>query len=127
MSILKRIKDSIEASINNDWNTLNQLEQLDKIDQESQDQYVILFKHSVTCGISSAAKHRLEGDWDTINDGIKFYYLDLLSHRDVSNAIADRYKVTHQSPQIIIIKNGQAIYDTSHHSINVGAINAALG
>lgn len=126
MSILKRIKDSIEAKITNDWEVLDKIDQLDEIKKESFNQATVLFKHSVTCGISSAAKYRLESDWSNINEGIKFYYLDLLSYRPISNAIAQKFDVTHQSPQIIIIKDGQAIHDTSHHSINVADINAAL-
>ncbi len=126
MSILDRIKQSIKADIPAKWHTLDNIASLDTIDQESHKQPIVLFKHSVTCGISSAAKYRLESELDELNENAKFYYLDLLSHRDISNAIASRYGVVHQSPQTIIIKKGNAIYDTSHHSINVKGINDAI-
>ncbi|TNF08335.1 MAG: DUF2847 family protein, partial [Bacillota bacterium] len=45
------------------------------------------------------------------------YFLDLLNHRDVSNEIANRFQVVHQSPQLILIKNGVAVYNASHSEI----------
>ncbi len=86
--------------------------ELEKVDQLLNDKSIILFKHSVTCGISSGAKYRLESDWDGLSHDVHFYYLNLLSHRNISNAIAERYNVAHQSPQILIIRNGHLIYDT---------------
>lgn len=126
MSILKRIKDSVTAGINENWSNLTNISELDKVDQLSNDRPIILFKHSVTCGISSGAKYRLESDWDGLSHDVYFYYLDLLSHRNISNAIAERYNVAHQSPQILIIRNGHSIYDTSHHRISISDINDAL-
>jgi len=108
-----------------DWKVLNNITQLDQIDQASADHPVVLFKHSVTCGISSGAKYRLETDWASFPENAEFYYLDLLAHRPISNEIARRYGVTHQSPQIIVIKDGKAQYDTSHHAINIGSIARA--
>ena len=126
MSILKRIKDSVTAGINEDWSDLTNINELDKVDQLSNDKPVILFKHSVTCGISSGAKYRLESDWNSLSHDVHFYYLDLLSHRNISNAIAKRYNVVHQSPQILIIRNGNSIYDTSHHRISIRDLNDAI-
>jgi bacillithiol system protein YtxJ len=48
---------------------------------------------------------------------IDFYYLDLIKHRDVSNAIASLFQVHHESPQILVIKNGECIYEESHYGI----------
>jgi len=101
------------------WNILNDIQQLDEIDTLSKDRPVVLFKHSTTCGISSGAKYRLETDWDSFPEDAVFYYLDLLSYRPISNEIAERYQVTHQSPQVIIIKDGKAVFNNSHHAINI--------
>lgn len=101
------------------WKNLNSLEQLDEIQKESYEKLVVIFKHSTRCGISLHAKHNLESAWDFKAGDLDFYYLDLLRHRDISNEIAKRYSVIHQSPQIILFKNGSAIFDTSHNAINV--------
>lgn len=102
------------------WNTLNSIEQLALIDAESLTQPIMLFKHSTRCSISSAALARMERGWKDGN--VKPYYLDLIAHRDVSNAIAHKYGVEHQSPQVLLIKNGQAVYNESHMGINADEV-----
>lgn len=56
----------------------------------------------------------------------KFFYLDLLSYREVSNFIADTYNVEHQSPQVLIIKEGKCIYNESHLSINIDSVQSKI-
>lgn len=68
------------------------------------------------------ARYRLQDDWQDALDDTHFYYLDLLAYRSVSNFIADALQVHHESPQIIIIKDGEAIYDVSHLDIQVSDI-----
>ena len=99
------------------WNILQTKEQLDEIIHKSFKTMQVIFKHSVTCGISAMAKDRLEKDWTSDQD-MDFYYLDLLSFRSISNEVADRFGVVHQSPQIILVKDGVAIDKTSHHAIH---------
>ena len=99
------------------WNTLTTIEQLQTIDTESATQPIMLFKHSTRCSISSAALARLERGWKEAS--VKPYYVDLLAYRDLSNAIATKYGIVHQSPQVLVIKNGQAIYNESHMGIDV--------
>lgn len=108
------------------WKTLDSLDQLDQIIKDSYKKPVVLFKHSVTCGISARAKYMLEEDWNISEDDFDFYYLDLLAFRNVSNEIASRFSVQHQSPQIIIIKAGKAIFDMSHHRISAKSLEEAL-
>lgn len=126
MGFLKRLKDSQRSDIPESWTPISKIADLNQVDEASQEKPVMLFKHSVTCGISSGAKYRLESDWENLSLDLPCFYLDLLSHRDVSNAIAERYKVVHQSPQILIISGGKSIYDTSHHNISVGDINSVV-
>lgn len=126
MGFLDRLKASQASTIDN-WSILDSIKQLDAIDELSKTQPVVLFKHSTTCGISAGAKHRLEGDWDAIPEGTAFYYLDLLNHRDISNAIADRYAVRHESPQILVIRDGKSVYNTSHQRINGKVLAGQLG
>ena len=86
---------------------------------------VAIFKHSTRCSISSVAKMRLTSSWD-FDEKLPIYYLDLISFRNISHLIAEQFEVAHESPQLIIIKNGKAIYTASHMEIAVKAIHAAL-
>lgn len=105
---------------------LDKMEQLDTLAAESQSQTVAIFKHSTTCGISHMVKDGLEQSWSLGPNDLKVYYLDLLAHRDISNEVAKRFKVVHQSPQFIILKNGKVSFQASHHSISNGAIERAI-
>ena len=107
------------------WNNLQSVKQLEDIDSASNDGIQMIFKHSTRCSISTMAKSRLEKNWaEKLN--VTPYYLDLIQHRDISLAIADRYNVHHESPQILIIKNGESIHDASHLDISVKEIEDVL-
>ncbi|RED98898.1 bacillithiol system redox-active protein YtxJ [Marinoscillum furvescens] len=109
------------------WNNLDRIEQLEEIDASSETQPVVIFKHSTRCSISGAALNRLERKWDEAEThGTKTYLLDLIAHRDVSNEIASRYGVDHQSPQVLVIQNGSCIYDNSHFGISYDELLAKI-
>ena len=99
------------------WNPLTDVHQLDEIVEISQNQPVVIFKHSTRCSISSMALNRLEREDAPL--GTDFYYLDLLTYRMISSAIAERFQVHHESPQIIVFKNGEVVYDESHMAIQM--------
>ncbi len=126
MGFLDNLRNSQKNNLHSDWKTLDSEAQLDKIIKGSHEKPVMLFKHSTTCGISAGAKDRLESNWDIDPEKMDFYYLDLLNFRSVSNLIAEKLNVIHQSPQVILIKDGKAIYDTSHHAISAEAVSSAL-
>jgi len=100
-----------------EWIALQEPAQLDKIIQDSFEHDQVIFKHSTRCSISVLAKNRL--DKSVGSDDLTFHYLDLLNFRALSNAIADRFNVEHASPQILLIRNGECIYDESHHAITI--------
>lgn len=102
------------------WYKLENISQLSDIIEESKKQPVLIFKHSTRCNISATSLQRMERSWEDI--GVKPYYLDLIAHRDISNAIADKFDVQHQSPQVILIKNGESVYDSSHFDISFEAL-----
>ncbi len=108
------------------WNILDKVEQLDAIRRRSHEVPCLIFKHSTTCVISVTAKQRMESDWDFKADEIEAYYLDLLQLRPISNAIASDFGVHHESPQILLIRNGECIYDASHLDIQVSEIREYL-
>ena len=100
------------------WKVLNNMDQLDEIDRISTSRPVAIFKHSTRCGISSMTLRQFEGSYDLQEDLMDLYFLDLLSYRQISDEVAIRYQVLHQSPQLIIIKNGIAVRHDSHYSVN---------
>lgn len=99
------------------WNPITTAQDVLTIIENSVEKPQIIFKDSVTCGISAYAKERLVSGNDLLIAKADFNYLDLLSYRSVSNFIADELKVIHQSPQIIVLKNKEVVYRVSHHSI----------
>ena len=107
------------------WNRITSIEELETAHLNSSEQPIVIFKHSTRCSISSAALARFERSWDE-NAGIKPYYLDLLAHRDVSNAIASKYNIEHQSPQALLIQKGVCQYHASHMSIDVDDLKALV-
>ncbi|MBD0332206.1 MAG: bacillithiol system redox-active protein YtxJ [Chitinophagaceae bacterium] len=102
------------------WIHLTDEEQLEQIQTKSQFKPQVIFKHSTRCSISSVALQRLRRS-DAPFD-IDFYFLDLLAYRQLSNKVSDIFKVHHESPQILLIKDGYCIYDESHLGISVEEI-----
>ncbi|WP_353151382.1 bacillithiol system redox-active protein YtxJ [Flavobacterium sp.] len=96
---------------------LNKMEQFDEMDEISTTKSVVIFKHSTRCSISRMALKQFDAAFNYPEEKIDWYLLDLLNHRDLSNEIAHRYNVTHQSPQILVIQNGKAVFNASHDSI----------
>lgn len=106
------------------WIALTHEGQLEEIKQISRTRPVIILKHSTRCSISTMAKGRL--DRAEQPEGVDFYYLDLLAYRSVSNKIAEMFHVPHESPQVLLIKNAECIYEETHNGINMDDIIAQL-
>jgi len=99
------------------WFTIESETDLMQIDEKSEQNPVVIFKHSTRCSISAMAKSRLERD--AAPEGVDFYLLDLIKFRSLSNLIAEKYAVQHESPQVLLIKNKACIYDESHNGIRM--------
>lgn len=110
----------------NDWNALTTADDLYALIENSTDKPQIIFKDSITCGISAYAKERLIKGYAQIGEKAVFHYLDLLNFRPVSNLVAELFGVRHQSPQIIIVKDRECVYTSSHHTIDPSKIAAQL-
>jgi bacillithiol system protein YtxJ len=105
------------------WRTLTTVEELAQINSESFEHPVFIFKHSTRCSISSMALSRLERNWkEADHEKVTPYYLDLIRFRSVSNAIAEKYAVMHQSPQVLVIKKGDCVYEATHNEIDYAEI-----
>lgn len=104
----------------------HQLENIQTLSFSEEIDSVLIFKHSTRCSISAMAKNRLERSWDIGPGKVPFFFLDLLKHRDISDRIASMYGVQHESPQVLLIKNGKCIYHASHNAISADAIREHL-
>lgn len=99
------------------WHVLSTMEQVDELLEESKTRPVAIFKHSTRCGVSRSVLKQWEGDYDLKDEQLKLYFLDLLQYRNISNAISERLQVPHESPQLIVVKNGVVVHQDSHHYI----------
>jgi bacillithiol system protein YtxJ len=104
------------------WNTLEAADQLSHIQQQSHQKPQLIFKHSTRCSVSSMALSRLERAG--FQPHIDFHLLDLIAHRPLSNLVAETFDVWHESPQVLLIKNGECVYDESHMGIQMHEIVA---
>ena len=108
------------------WIALTSTEGVDRILERSFAVPCLILKHSTTCNISAIAKYRLDDDWNFEEGQLEAYYLDLLQYRSVSKYIAESLEVYHESPQVLLIINGECVYDTSHLDISVAEVKEAL-
>lgn len=99
------------------WIALNSLEQLAEIEEQSKTKTQLVFKHSTRCGISRMVMNQFVSAYN-VDANADLYYLDLLSYRDVSNETGYKFQVMHQSPQLLVVKNGVVVAHASHGGIN---------
>ena len=132
MSFLKNIfgsnkSEKVDSKINSniDWKALTDLSQLDEIIEQSKEIPVLIFKHSTRCIISRTVLKNFERDFN-LEGKIIPYYLDLLEFRPISNEITSVFNVVHQSPQVLLIKNGVCVYNTSHEGITIEGLRESL-
>lgn len=103
------------------WNILDKVEQLNALKEVSFNKPQLVFKHSTRCIISKMALKNFESDYD-LEELIDVYYLDLITYRNISNEIAKIFNVEHQSPQILLIKDGVVVYNESHEGIDANTL-----
>lgn len=108
------------------WITLDSESQINEIIKASHEMPCLVFKHSTRCSISSMAKNRLDKKSDALTVPVKAYYLDLIRFRNISNALTEAFHVHHESPQILLIKNGLCVHDASHMDVSIREINEGL-
>ena len=99
------------------WIALESADQIQQIKQQAG--YSIIFKHSTRCSISMMAKRKFELDWSDLPEDMDCYFLDLIKYRELSAQIAHEFQVHHESPQLLLIKDGECVLDQSHGAISV--------
>ena len=105
------------------WNKLTSEAQIDQVIAASEEKPVLLFKHSTRCSISSMSLDRLLRNWkEEDSERITPYYLDLIAFRSVSNLVAERFGIPHESPQVLLIQKGKVTYHESHYGISYAEI-----
>ena len=122
----KKRGDQQEQAPKASWKVLNEQSQLDQISKDSATRPQLIFKHSTRCGISAMVWRGFERNWESEGYAADLYVLDLLSYRDISDEIASRFQVFHQSPQLLIIKNGVVVAHESHGAIQGVPLNQYL-
>jgi bacillithiol system protein YtxJ len=115
------MQDNSLKSMN--WIPLQTESQLEDIKNKSALRPQLIFKHSTRCSTSAVVKGRLERAAEPKT--IDFYYLDLLNYRPISNKIVDTFQIGHESPQVLLIRNGECVYDESHMGITMDDIVGA--
>jgi len=114
-------------SMSKQWIPLQRTAQLEEIRQASFDKPVVIFKHSTTCSISQMALGRWERSWQAQpGTPLEAYFLDLRQFRDVSNAVAATFDVPHESPQVLLVRDGKAVLDRSHYDIRFEDVAEAI-
>jgi bacillithiol system protein YtxJ len=99
------------------WILLTDVSQLEEIKTKSATRPQVIYKHSTTCSISKVVLNRLERN--QAPDALDFYYLDLLKYRPLSGQVAETFRVTHESPQLLLIRDGKCVYNESHTGISM--------
>ena len=110
-----------ERGIN--WIALHSAHQLEVLNDTSYHHPQVIFKHSTSCGISGMVKRSFQTQSDLPDQGLSYYLLDLIRYRDISNAIAEKYGVRHESPQVLVIRDGEVVAHASHHDVTAIDLN----
>jgi len=129
MSIFNNIFGNSENQNTSDskinWIALTDLVQLDQISEASAIKPIVIFKHSTRCSISRMALKQFEREFDSAEE-VDTYFLDLIEYRAVSNEIANRFAIQHQSPQLLLIKDAKAIYSVTHSDIDATELKSKI-
>jgi bacillithiol system protein YtxJ len=105
---------------------LDRLDQLDELLAESQDRPLLLFKHSYSCGISLEALDEIVDHLNQESLDARYAMVTVQTHRELSNAVASRLGIRHQTPQAIVVRDGRAVWSASHFRVNASEIRKAL-
>jgi len=124
MTFLKQMNTEKNKTLR--WHFIHSEADIDTIIEQSHTIPCAIFKHSTRCSTSDMAKSKLERHWIFHENQVQMFFLDLIAHRSISNKIAEVFNVYHESPQLLLIKNGEVVYDDSHIDINITNLEEAL-
>ena len=126
--VFKSERDIVKKEIEEvPWHALTEMRDIEEIEKASEKVPVVIFKHSTRCGISRMVLNNFERGYDLPKDKqVSVYFLDLLANRDISNEVASRFGVRHESPQMIILRDKKVVHYASHHSVDLADVKAQL-
>ena len=105
---------------------VQRLDELEQLIAESEKRPLLLFKHSYSCGISAEALDELVEHLSAPTPDVRYAIVTVQTHRDISNAVAARLGIRHETPQAILVRGGKAIWTASHFRVNAASLNEAL-
>ncbi|MGB0864714.1 MAG: bacillithiol system redox-active protein YtxJ [Saprospiraceae bacterium] len=108
------------------WTNLERIEQIEEVVLQSKTVTCLIFKHSTSCNMSAMAKYKLEEDWTFSENEVRPFMVDILKYKNISNAISEEFQEYHQSPQVLLIKEGECFYEESHLDISVEDIQETV-
>lgn len=118
MSFLNRVKDRLSNAEEHEmWNEISGLEDIKNILQDSEDKPQLIYKHSHRCSVCFLAKEELENVAEKLNEIADLYMVNVVQQRDVSNAIASELDIRHESPQVLLLQDGEVSWAGSHWQI----------
>lgn len=119
MSIVDKMKTTLSNSDveRDDWNVLTNKEDIKEVIKRSKDRPQLIYKHSHRCGTCLVARKEIENNFEAIKEQTDMNFVNVVKNRAVSDEISERLEVRHESPQVLIIHNGEAVWHESHHSI----------
>ena len=104
----------------NNFSQISDMEALESLIERSQQQPVVIFKHSLTCPISASAFQQMTGYPGDVA------LVEVQRARSLSNEIEKRLGIRHESPQVIVLSNGQVVWDASHFKVTADAVAEAV-
>lgn len=129
MSLLDRIGNLLNgegAETSIDWLQLKEPEELSKLLEASNEKPQVIYKHSTRCGVSAMALSNLHQLQQEVAEKADFYFLNVISHRWLSQQVAEQLQVRHESPQLLIIQNGEVVWSGSHYQVTAASIEAQI-
>jgi monothiol bacilliredoxin len=109
--------------------TLNELQSIEDFDSaldESRRRPVLFFKHSLTCPISARAYRELQSYLENAEPQVSYQLITVQTARAVSNEAAGRLRIRHESPQVILVRDGREVWNASHFDITAARLEAAI-
>lgn len=108
------------------WNSISDTNEIESIIEQSETRAQLIYKHSPSCSVSFLSKQDLDANLEKLSEVADLHMLNVISQRDISNAIASELRVRHESPQVLLLKDGEVIWDGSHWQVNADEIQSQL-
>ncbi len=100
------------------WIPLERKEQLKGITGRSDEVLQVIFKNSLTCGVSGMVRRSFETNLSIPEGKADLHMLHIQDNRELSDEVSRAFEIRHESPQLLLIKNGKVVHHASHGQIS---------